>query len=337
MARDRTEFTKDVGAAHDSASRYPHPRCHPKTRGEIQADILEWCRNPSSDANVFWVRGPAGVGKSTIAQTIAELIESEGLLASSFLFSRNDGKRSSPTYLVPTIAYQLACRIPELNVVMTKTIQQNPGILYSSFDVQFRELLVNSYRLAIELYPSQKWMNCLTRMVIVIDALDECKIQTFTQRFLNQEGSSERLIPPIASMLAENLPFRFLLFSRPEPQIHEALEAATFGPQMRRLGLDDSWDARRDIRTFLDVGFSSIRTSPRNAHVQFPNVWPVREVIDKLVDKACGQFIYAATVLRFVDDDRSQPIKQLSIVLGLLWKAIHPSRISTNCIVRFFP
>ncbi|ESK86798.1 nwd2 [Moniliophthora roreri MCA 2997] len=313
-----SEFTKDVGAAHDSAARYPLPRCHPETRQEIKADILQWCRSPSSDANVFWVNGPAGVGKSAIAQTIAELVEDEGLLASSFFFSRNDGKRGDATYLVPTIAYQLAYRIPELNDAMTKIIQQHPGILSSSFDVQFSELLVGSCQLAVELY-GQEWMSGLTRRVIVIDGLDECETQRSLARQLlgRKEIRPQDLIPPIAPMLNRNLPFQFLLFSRPEPRIREALEAATFGPHMRRHGLDDSWDARRDIRTFLDDGFSGIRTSPRNANIQFPDIWPASGVIDKLIDKACGQFIYAATVLKFVDDEYSQPIKQLSIVLGL--------------------
>uniref|UniRef100_A0A0W0FYR7 Uncharacterized protein n=1 Tax=Moniliophthora roreri TaxID=221103 RepID=A0A0W0FYR7_MONRR len=123
------------------------------------------------------------------------------------------------------------------------------------------------------------------------------------------------LIPPIASMLAENLPFRFLLFSRPEPRIHEALKAASFGPHMQRLGLGDSWDARRDIQTFLHDEFSSIHES--RSTVVFPKVWPAPEIINKLVDRACGQFIYAATVLKFVDDEYSQPTKQLLIVLGL--------------------
>ncbi|ESK86790.1 nwd2 [Moniliophthora roreri MCA 2997] len=313
-----SEFTKDIGAAHDSAERYPHPRCHPETRQEIKDDILQWCRDPSSDVNVFWVHGPAGVGKSAIAQTIAELAESDGLLASSFFFSRNEGKRSDPTYFIPTIAYQLACRIPELNVAMTEVIQQNPGILYSSFDIQFTELLANSYWLAIELH-GRDWISHLTRRVIVIDGIDECETRrTITQRLLRYgEIRPQDVIPPIASILAENLPFRFLLFSRPEPCIREALEAASFGPHMWHLGLGDSLEARRDIETFLRNEFSSIRTNPRNVNVEFPDIWPAPGVIDKLVDKACGQFIYAATVLKFVNDEYSQPIKQLSIVLGL--------------------
>ncbi|ESK86791.1 NWD2 protein [Moniliophthora roreri MCA 2997] len=48
-----SEFIKEVGAAHDSAKQYPHPRCHPETQREFKDDILKWCRDPSSDANIF--------------------------------------------------------------------------------------------------------------------------------------------------------------------------------------------------------------------------------------------------------------------------------------------
>ncbi|KAJ3867823.1 hypothetical protein EV359DRAFT_11503, partial [Lentinula novae-zelandiae] len=36
-----------------------------------------------------------------------------------------------------------------------------------------------------------------------------------------------------------------------------------------------------------------------------------------LIEKACGQFVYATTVLKFVDEEHSHPMEQLSIVLGL--------------------
>ncbi|KAJ3742804.1 hypothetical protein DFH05DRAFT_1362409, partial [Lentinula detonsa] len=36
-----------------------------------------------------------------------------------------------------------------------------------------------------------------------------------------------------------------------------------------------------------------------------------------LVEKACGQFLYAKTVLEFVNEDHAHPVEQLSIVLGL--------------------
>ena len=49
------------------------------------------------------------------------------------------------------------------------------------------------------------------------------------------------------------------------------------------------------------------------SHVQQP--WPEEGIIDLLVQRSSGQFIYAATVLKFVGADFFSPRKQLALVL----------------------
>ncbi|ESK93501.1 nwd2 [Moniliophthora roreri MCA 2997] len=279
-----SEVIKGVGAAHDSAARSPPPKCHPETRLEILAEIQGWILNPSTDESpVFWVHGPTGTGKSAIAQTIAG-------------WNRDE-------YFFLTLAHQMAERIPELRDAITEIIDRNPDVLKSSTSVQFRELLRNAVRLAIKRSGSE-WMR--HPMLILIDALDECR------GTLAQQG----IIGFIALALEAGLPFRFLLFSQSEPQICEAFDNEAFCQHsVRQFRLDDSPNTRRDIRKVLETGFAMIRTSPRNAHI--PETWPPLQALDQLVDKACGQFIYASTVLKFVDDEGSNPVTQLSIVLGL--------------------
>jgi len=43
-------------------------------------------REEDLDAFIMWMYGPAGAGKSTIAQTIAEMCDEEMLLLASFFF-----------------------------------------------------------------------------------------------------------------------------------------------------------------------------------------------------------------------------------------------------------
>src|SRR5258708_33497462 len=72
--------------------------------------------NPSSGAAVepiYWVNGLAGIGKSTIARTVAEDAKRRELLGASFFFSRQETKISDPHIFICTIAYQLARRNPE--------------------------------------------------------------------------------------------------------------------------------------------------------------------------------------------------------------------------------
>ena len=62
----------DPGAAFDSRDHYGR-RCFPGTREQYIADITNWVTESVDPPSlVYWMRGPAGVGKSAIAQTCTE-------------------------------------------------------------------------------------------------------------------------------------------------------------------------------------------------------------------------------------------------------------------------
>jgi hypothetical protein len=62
--------------------------------------------------------------------------------------------------------------------------------------------------------------------------------------------------------------------------------------------------ANNDIWTFFCLGFTEIHDNPRHQSTMsnVANPWPLYHVLDNLVMKASGQFIYPATVLKFIDD-----------------------------------
>ncbi|KAF9259193.1 hypothetical protein L218DRAFT_947818 [Marasmius fiardii PR-910] len=61
-----------------------------------------------------WLSGPAGVGKSAIAQAPSEDREKERNFVTSFSFLRNQHRRNVSTSLFLTITYGLASSVPEL-------------------------------------------------------------------------------------------------------------------------------------------------------------------------------------------------------------------------------
>jgi cytidylate kinase len=73
--------------------------------------------------------GPAGAGKTAIAQTIAELCAEKSLLAASFLFSRNAASagRNDASCLVATIAWQLIRLIPEIREHVLISLERDPS------------------------------------------------------------------------------------------------------------------------------------------------------------------------------------------------------------------
>ncbi|KAJ7797435.1 hypothetical protein B0H13DRAFT_2392150 [Mycena leptocephala] len=87
-------------ATHDSEDRFPQPRCHPETQTKM-LDVLgkwtcgiepreDWNKDEVSSSSdhksspILWLHGPAGAGKSAIAQTLCQKLEEEGRLGASF-------------------------------------------------------------------------------------------------------------------------------------------------------------------------------------------------------------------------------------------------------------
>ncbi|KAF5323178.1 hypothetical protein D9619_013733 [Psilocybe cf. subviscida] len=71
---------------HNSGERFDAPTCHEETRIALQEDLLGWADELVNDLNnlVTWLYGPAGSGKSAIAQTVAQKLHARGSLPHRF-------------------------------------------------------------------------------------------------------------------------------------------------------------------------------------------------------------------------------------------------------------
>jgi hypothetical protein len=133
--------------------------------------------------------------------------------------------------------------------------------------------------------------------VVLIDGLDECEGHLVQQEIL-------RLI---AQSMREHLPLKFLIASRLEPDIRKIFEDSLYE------GLHHSFDVEQsfeDIKKYLCHEFARIHRDHRTmATVAMP--WPSQEIFDHFVWKSSGYFIYASTVIKFVDDNNFRPTKRL--------------------------
>ncbi|KDR68256.1 hypothetical protein GALMADRAFT_1049183, partial [Galerina marginata CBS 339.88] len=291
-------------AFHDSADRRDPPKCHPNTRVAIVEKLMGWVHglDPESlDALIIWLNGPAGSGKSAIAQTIAELCAEEGTLLASFFFFRSDPTRNHSRSLIATIAYQIATHLPSFRERITATIETDPHIFNRSLTKQITSLIIEPFR------ADKTFEVPNSRSLIIIDGLDECE---------DREGQLD-ILHAISSLFQQShFPLTFLIASRPEYDITNAFSDGYLQQITSRLALDDNYQASDDIRLFLRDQFVHIKQShPLKA--QIAHDWPTEEVLDQVVDKTSGQFIYAATVAKFVKSTRHRPQNRLEIVLGL--------------------
>ena len=77
---------------------------------------------------VFWLLGLAGIGKSTIAQTFAEVNFADEKLGAGFLCSRDFEDRSDIQKDFPSLAFQLAYRYSKFRKGFLPVLKANPDI-----------------------------------------------------------------------------------------------------------------------------------------------------------------------------------------------------------------
>ncbi|KAF5344822.1 hypothetical protein D9756_011099 [Leucocoprinus leucothites] len=294
-------------AMHDSSARDP-PRCFPGTREEHLHTITSWGKGEWKDSSthVLWMQGPAGVGKSAIAQTWVEGLE--GKHGASFFFSRAN-HWNNPSKFIPTIAYQLATKYPSYREAVCATIVRDPLVLQKSINTQFQELLVEPLR---EL--SSEDRDASDKAVVIIDGLDEC------------DGlvAQDTIVEVIVTSVAEGTsPFLWAFFTRPEPNIVASFSSSKAKDLCWYLTLPVSRDADRDIEAYLRDGFRTIRT---RYHIPEVVHWPLEEDILCLVEQSAGLFIYGASAMRFITlgPGLPGPAERLRILLEIGSNASQP-------------
>ena len=246
----------------------------------------------------MWIYGPAGSGKSAIAQTIAEICEREGMTIASFFFSRTAAERNNERSLISTLVYQIYLAIPESRESITAAVEHDPTIFSRSLDAQIRALMIEPLNCAPP-RPAPK--------LIIIDGLDECADPKAQKYILQALGAA-------ATQL--NVSVRFLVASRPEQVIRTSFNASTLGCMTIGVPLDETYQPDADIKTFLNSRFSEIRRDhPSRAFL--PKIWPPKGAVETLVTKSSGQFIYASTVMKFIESHHHWPNHRLNIILGV--------------------
>ncbi|KAK7014035.1 hypothetical protein R3P38DRAFT_1456832 [Favolaschia claudopus] len=278
-------------ATHDAADGDTHPPCHPNTRMEILEHLTKWSQDASSP-QILWMHGPAGTGKSAIAQSFCEELQARNCLAGSFFFRRGHPSRGNATKLWPTIAYQLALLFPGFKSALGLRLTTDPSLLDKSIPAQFQRLVLDSY--------AEASSSC--SLVMVLDGLDECESETRQQDILQS----------IAGSLNSRPLLRILIVSRPEAHIKEM-----FGePPLQLCGQLSVPGSMEDVRIYLVDEFKRIRKT-HSAMATTSSVWPEDHLMQQLVAKSSGHFIYAATVIRFVEDKDFDPGERLAIVTQL--------------------
>jgi hypothetical protein len=283
-------------ALYDAADSFPQPRCHPETRTEMLDDLYNWATqtNPTRPG-IRWLHGPAGAGKSAIMQTLCQRLDDAGRLGGAFFFKRGHTTRGNPKVLFATLAYQLAEHNQNLRPLISQIVEDSPSLVARHMEVQLLKLIVK---------PCQSLTNP-SPLILLIDGLDECETQDSQTEILQLIRNTVRHHPKT---------FHFLIASRPEAHIREAFNNSSFDDILDSVNVEKSFD---DVRTYFCDKFTSIHQEHQDTMGSIQTPWPSADNLNKLVQKSSGYFIYASTVIRFIDDKYSRPTERLALVLSL--------------------
>jgi len=304
-AFDKLKKAISHNAFHDSRARSTSSGCQPGTRlNEIRA-ITDWIDAAEIKKPVFVVKGPAGSGKTSLLNTVAQTCKSKNCYAAGFFFSGTDADRNNDAYFMNTIAYQMAVAIPELQSYMSRIIAADSTILTRSLDSQTKDLLLKPLRQLRSDYPN--FSPTCQLFVIVVDALDEC-VKLDDQRCV---------IAALAEVLSDgSFPFVCLLSSRFDRSIEKEMSTLSIHIYNEIILGENGESEQADIEAYLCASIDRIRDKHPFGE-RIPQGWPTESDLRTIVEKSGGQFIYASTVIRYVESPKHNPYERLRVILGI--------------------
>ena len=248
--------------------------CLAGTREGVLGEITDWLERPGG--GVYWLTGVAGSGKTTIAQTVANMLAQMDRLGASFFCSRDQTDRSDLRKIVPTIAYQLAKFDASFRLEIITLLINNVDVGHSNLQGQLQELIVQPL-------DKHRHKERFSSVVVVIDAFDECKGAYAAQRMLGMFSES-----------IHNIPLKFFITSRPEQHIRAAFQLDSWRETPQKLILHevDLDLVQGDIKAFLEDNLLRIAKSRRQQIAL--TVWPDPVQVEILVHHSSGLFIFCS-------------------------------------------
>ncbi|KAK7036637.1 hypothetical protein VNI00_011570 [Paramarasmius palmivorus] len=284
--------------------------CHPNTRIQTLKALNKWITKRNPDTRVQWISGSAGVGKSAIAQKVTE--DHRDRIFGAFFFSRNDSTRDGLDSFAATVAYQ-CCTSDQLGKIVgpliLDAIESNPNVFKTPPKTQFRKLILEPFS-KVKWFQRRKLANLL-----VIDGLDECVDRPSQKTLLEIIDLSITFRTPI--------PLIFLLCSRPEPQIRHAIASAGFASCLEHIEIPETTvrftgelsESDSDIQKYFSENFANLRDKYRRVLRDEGETWPGHANMKDLVERASGQFIFAVTVINYIDTLDERPQDRLKTIL----------------------
>ena len=250
------------------------------TRKSRLKEIVNWVANKSEkkdlvQSNTYWIYGLPGIGKTSLAHSICANLDDQGQLAGAFFCQRDDPNLSEPRNILSTLIHKLAGVFPPFRSIVANCLRKNPNLTPETMkESVFLDFFQNFPR-----SPSHFF-------VFVIDAFDECGNH-------RSRAAPLRLLTSAAARVSW---MKIIITSRPETDIQHF-----FGrlPQSSYLRYDLAADqeAHHDLQIFAKSEFNQVAEQ-----WYLPAPWPETSLLDRLISRANGLFIFIKTLVLVLED-----------------------------------
>ncbi|CAE6351358.1 unnamed protein product [Rhizoctonia solani] len=259
--------------------------CTEGTRTGVLTSLEGWLHDTTS-WSIYWMNGMAGTGKTTVASTFCERLEKRKLLAGSFFCTRSSADCRKAARIVPTIAYQLARYSIPYRSALCRILEQTPDIASKNVLKQFEHLLKEPLQQVKDAMPDH--------LAVVIDGLDECEDRKGVELFLE-----------MLFRYAPQIPLKFLVTSRPVPEIYRKMMVPSRPREVMYLHDTDKTLVQADIEIYFKEELGSLSLSSAD--------------IAKLVERSGTLFVYAANLVRYIQSGKrlSSSHKRLQSLLSM--------------------
>lgn len=246
------------------------PSCLPGTRTEVLQKICNW--TTQNHSQLFWLHGQAGTGKSAVAQSIFNRLQQTNAMRAFYTCSKTSAQLQNPLNVLPTLCFQICAMHEGYAKYIAYQIDNN-----SSFSESLGHITTQ-----LELLFTKPLQHVLvtfkTRLLIILDALDEC----------GSESEQILLLSALIEVLHACPAMQLLVTSRDGPYLDQQFTKLLHLEY--QLNCDNSWS---DIDLYWQTHISSIFNGP--------SIKDHPGLVKTLTHHSRGLFIWSQTVYNYLN------------------------------------
>ncbi|EUC60431.1 vegetative incompatibility protein HET-E-1, putative, partial [Rhizoctonia solani AG-3 Rhs1AP] len=260
--------------------------CLDGTREALLNKIITWTQNRENSEAFMWISGQAGMGKTSVANTLCQRLDNVQALAGSFFCRRDDPNSNDPLSLINNLICGIGMKCPAYANQVAIAIRANPTLCSSHLSLRYQGLVVKPLQ-------QLEHMPMPITLVVVVDGLDECGDSISRGIALQKLFEMSRLVPWL----------KVIFTGRPVASIQEYFQVTC--PHRTVVYIHD-YDSTPDIRAYVEGQVAQLAEKER---------WPPGSV-NQLCTMSHGVFLWATLAVKYIKKSAFPALPRLQKVLS---------------------